>query len=50
MVDEAHGTGCVGPGGRGLVAEHGLEGEIDVIVGTLGKALGSYGAYVLCDT
>ncbi len=49
MVDEAHGIGCVGPGGRGLVAEHGLEDEVDVIVGTLGKALGSYGAYVLCD-
>src|SRR3954469_16613704 len=49
MVDEAHGTGCIGPGGRGLVAEHGLEDEVDVIVGTLGKALGSYGAYVLCE-
>jgi 8-amino-7-oxononanoate synthase len=49
MVDEAHGTGCVGPGGRGLVAAHALEDEVDVIVGTLGKALGSYGAYVLCD-
>jgi glycine C-acetyltransferase/8-amino-7-oxononanoate synthase len=49
MVDEAHGVGCVGPGGRGLVAEHGLEDEVDVVVGTLGKALGSYGAYVLCE-
>jgi 8-amino-7-oxononanoate synthase len=49
MVDEAHGTGCVGPGGRGLVAAYGLEDEVDVIVGTLGKSLGSYGAYVLCD-
>ena len=48
MVDEAHGTGCVGPGGRGLVAELELQDEVDVIVGTLGKALGSYGAYVLC--
>jgi glycine C-acetyltransferase/8-amino-7-oxononanoate synthase len=46
LVDEAHATGNLGPGGRGAVAEAGLEGQIDVIVGTLGKALGSYGAYV----
>src|SRR5262249_7531631 len=46
IVDEAHATGNVGPGGRGAVAAAGLEGEVDVIVGTLGKALGSYGAYV----
>jgi glycine C-acetyltransferase/8-amino-7-oxononanoate synthase len=45
VVDEAHATGNLGPGGRGAVAEAGLEGEVDVIVGTLGKALGSYGAY-----
>jgi 8-amino-7-oxononanoate synthase len=45
-VDEAHGTGTIGPGGRGAVAAAGLSGEVDVIVGTLGKALGSYGAYV----
>ena len=49
VVDEAHGTGAIGPDGRGAVAEAGLDGEIDVIVGTLGKALGSYGAYVACD-
>ena len=49
MVDDAHGTGTLGPGGRGAVAAAGLEGEIDVIVGTLGKALGSYGAFVACD-
>jgi 8-amino-7-oxononanoate synthase len=46
MVDEAHATGILGPGGRGAVAAAGLEGGVDVIVGTLGKALGSYGAYV----
>jgi 8-amino-7-oxononanoate synthase len=46
LVDEAHATGAIGPGGRGAVAEAGLTGEVDVVVGTLGKALGSYGAYV----
>ncbi len=46
VVDEAHGTGALGPGGRGAVAAAGLEDEVDVVVGTLGKALGGYGAYV----
>jgi glycine C-acetyltransferase/8-amino-7-oxononanoate synthase len=50
MVDEAHATGSLGPGGRGAVAEAGLDGEIDVVVGTLGKALGSYGAYACAST
>jgi glycine C-acetyltransferase/8-amino-7-oxononanoate synthase len=49
VVDEAHGTGCLGPGGRGAVAEAGLEGQIDVVVGTLGKALGAYGAFAACS-
>jgi len=49
VVDEAHGTGCVGPGGRGAVADAGLDHEVDVVIGTLGKALGAYGAYVACD-
>ena len=49
MVDEAHATGVLGPGGRGSVAAAGLTGEVDLIVGTLGKALGGYGAYVCCD-
>ncbi|HWT24396.1 MAG TPA: 8-amino-7-oxononanoate synthase [Solirubrobacteraceae bacterium] len=48
VVDEAHATGVVGPGGRGLVASLGLEREVDVVVGTLGKALGSYGAFACC--
>jgi glycine C-acetyltransferase/8-amino-7-oxononanoate synthase len=46
MVDEAHATGAIGPGGHGSVAAAGLSGEVDLVVGTLGKALGSYGAYV----
>jgi glycine C-acetyltransferase/8-amino-7-oxononanoate synthase len=45
MVDDAHAIGALGPGGRGSVAEAGLAGEVDVVVGTLGKALGSYGSY-----
>jgi 8-amino-7-oxononanoate synthase len=45
-VDDAHGTGALGPGGSGAVAAAGLSGEVDVVIGTLGKALGSYGAYV----
>ncbi len=49
MVDEAHATGALGPDGRGAIAEAELEGEVDVVVGTLGKALGSYGAYVCAD-
>jgi glycine C-acetyltransferase/8-amino-7-oxononanoate synthase len=48
VVDEAHATGTLGPGGRGALAEEGLEDQVDVIVGTLGKALGSYGAFVAC--
>lgn len=48
-VDEAHAVGVLGPGGRGAVALAGLEDEVDVVVGTLGKALGSYGAYVACE-
>jgi len=46
MVDEAHATGALGPGGRGSVAAAGFSGEVDLVIGTLGKALGSYGAYV----
>jgi 8-amino-7-oxononanoate synthase len=48
-VDEAHGTGALGPGGRGAVAAAELSGEVDVVVGTLGKSLGAYGAYACAD-
>ena len=49
IVDEAHATGALGPGGRGALAAAGLQGQADVVIGTLGKALGSYGAYVCAD-
>ena len=45
MVDDAHALGALGPGGRGSVAAAGLAGEVDIVIGTLGKALGSYGAF-----
>jgi glycine C-acetyltransferase/8-amino-7-oxononanoate synthase len=45
IVDEAHAVGVLGPIGRGAIAQADLEGEIDIVIGTLGKALGSYGAY-----
>ena len=46
MVDEAHGTGVFGPRGAGLVDALGLENDVDIHMGTLGKALGGFGAYV----
>jgi 8-amino-7-oxononanoate synthase len=49
LVDEAGALGSLGEGGRGAAAEAGLDGEIDVVTGTLGKALGSYGGFVACD-
>ena len=46
MVDEAHATGVFGPHGGGLVEELGLTEEVDIQMGTLGKALGCVGAFV----
>lgn len=46
MVDEAHGVGVLGECGRGLVDALGLGGRVEIQMGTLGKALGSSGAYV----
>jgi 8-amino-7-oxononanoate synthase len=42
-VDEAHSSGVLGPQGRGLAAEC---GGVDVVMGTLGKAFGAFGAYI----
>jgi 8-amino-7-oxononanoate synthase len=46
IVDEAHAIGVVGQGGRGAVVDAGLRDRVFAIVGTCGKALGSYGAFV----
>jgi len=45
MVDEAHALGVLGNSGKGLVEHLGLEGKIDIQMGTLSKAAGSFGAY-----
>ncbi|MDO8634830.1 MAG: aminotransferase class I/II-fold pyridoxal phosphate-dependent enzyme, partial [Dehalococcoidia bacterium] len=46
MVDEAHATGTIGPVGRGAVAHFGLEKHVPLVMGTLSKSLGGYGAFV----
>ena len=46
MVDEAHATGLYGEKRRGLAEEFGVAGQIEVQMGTLGKALGSAGGYI----
>ena len=45
-VDDAHGTGVMGAEGRGTVEHYGLEARIPLQMGTLGKALGSSGAFI----
>ena len=46
MVDEAHATGLYGENGAGIIEEDRVSREVDIAMGTFGKALGSYGAYV----
>jgi 7-keto-8-aminopelargonate synthetase-like enzyme len=46
MVDEAHATGIYGKKGRGLADELGVSNQIEIQMGTLGKALGASGGYI----
>lgn len=48
-LDEAHAVGLYGPNGLGKVEQSGLIHEIDIIMGTFGKALAGLGAYVVCN-
>lgn len=45
MVDDAHASGVLGPGGKGTVAHYGLEGKVAVQIGTLSKAFAAVGGY-----
>jgi glycine C-acetyltransferase len=46
MIDDSHGDGVMGPGGRGTVHHFGLQGRIELEVGSLGKAFGVVGGFV----
>ena len=49
MVDDAHGVGVIGPGGRGTAAHFGLEDDVDLIMGTFSKSLASLGGFLVAD-
>lgn len=48
-VDEAHSVGVLGGQGRGLAAEQQVLNDVDILIGTCGKALASLGAFVICE-
>ncbi len=49
LIDEAHATGLLGADGAGLAQHQGVHGRMPLVMGTLGKALGAFGAFVCCD-
>jgi 8-amino-7-oxononanoate synthase len=49
MVDDAHGLGVLGPGGRGTAAHFGVQDDVDLIGGTFSKSLASIGGWLVGD-
>lgn len=49
MVDEAHGIGVFGEGGRGIVNHYGLTDDVDLIMGTFSKSFASLGGFIATD-
>ena len=47
LLDDAHGTGCLGRRGRGAAEAAGVLDEVDILMGTLGKSIGSFGAFIV---
>ena len=46
MIDDAHATGVFGQHGKGMIEHYGLEGKVDIIMGSLSKAIGSIGGFI----
>ncbi len=49
MIDEAHGIGVFGKGGRGVVNHYGLQNDVDLIMGTFSKSFASLGGFIATD-
>ncbi len=47
LLDDAHGTGTLGARGRGTAEHQGVLGQVDVLMGTLGKSVGAFGAFIV---
>ena len=50
MVDDAHGLGVIGEGGRGTASYYGLEDDVDIYMGTFSKSLASLGGYMAASS
>ena len=48
LIDEAHATGLLGSDGAGLAQHQGVHGRVPLVMGTLGKGIGAFGAFICC--